>query len=301
MRWVVLLLVASPGACGFAARPTLAVHARKAACRAATLRCDTANVAEQPSVDPSVKAIEGVRPPYLLTGYPRPKWRGQKMGWLHKTRSWYLICAAYVLLAWKLPTAWPLSGTGLAFRVIAALASSANIWISDGYHNGDQRGGEGYTPKTETFWLRCDYVGISSVLTSLLWLWSANFGWVGRLRAIGAASGLATALIALISAFVVPKAVGHNAVKGIMAFQFVGLLGYLCWYAVALAPVACLKNSIIFWIYAPGLILYVLKRPKNPVFGFHEMFHTSVLAGHVASMVLDLRNIVSPCAGLCGL
>jgi Ni/Fe-hydrogenase b-type cytochrome subunit len=96
-------------------------------------------------------------------------------------------------------------------------------------------------------------------------------------------------------------AVGHNAVKGIMAFQFVGLLGYLCWYAVALAPVACLKNSIIFWIYAPGLILYVLKRPKNPVFGFHEMFHTSVLAGHVASMVLDLRNIVSPCAGLCGL
>ena len=66
--------------------------------------------------------------------------------------------------------------------VFVALASCANIWISDGYHNGDRRGGDAYSPETELFWLRLDYVGISSVLTSLLWLWSSNFGWVGRLR-----------------------------------------------------------------------------------------------------------------------
>ena len=37
------------------------------------------------------------------------------------------------------------------------------------------------------------------------------------------------------------------------------------------------------------------------VFGFHEYFHTSVIAGHVASMGFDLRNIMMPCArGLCG-
>mmetsp|Transcript_1488 Transcript_1488/g.4204 ORF Transcript_1488/g.4204 Transcript_1488/m.4204 type:complete len:111 (+) Transcript_1488:163-495(+) len=62
------------------------------------------------------------------------------------------------------------------------------------------------------------------------------------------------------------------------------------------------SNAIIFWIYAPGLILYVLKKPKNQTFGFHEWFHSSVIAGHIASMIFDLRNIVSPCAaGLCGL
>ena len=65
------------------------------------------------------------------------------------------------------------------------------------------------------------------------------------------------------------------------------------------APCAVL-NAGIFWIYAPGLILYVLKKPQSQTFGFHEIFHTSVLAGHVASMALDLRDIALPCArGFC--
>ena len=59
-------------------------------------------------------------------------------------------------------------------------------------------------------------------------------------------------------------------------------------------------NAAIFWVYAPGLILYVLKKPQHPVFGFHELFHTSVLAGHIISMLFDLRNIAAPCfTGLC--
>ena len=65
---------------------------------------------------------------------------------------------------------------------------------------------------------------------------------------------------------------------------------------------ACMINKTIFWLYLPGLLLYVLKKPKSPTFGFHEYFHSSVLAGHVSSMVLDLLDIMKPCArGLCGL
>ena len=87
-----------------------------------------------------------------------------------------------------------------------------------------------------------------------------------------------------------------------MAFQFVGLLGYLISLLTSTALKACAFNGYIFWVYAPGLILYVLKKPQNQVFGFHEMFHTSVLAGHVMSMLCDIRDILSPCArGLCGL
>lgn len=47
-----------------------------------------------------------------------------------------------------------------------------------------------------------------------------------------------------------PKKAGHNAVKLILATQFVGLLGYLV--RIAAAAVDCRKNALIFWVYAPG-------------------------------------------------
>ena len=58
----------------------------------------------------------------------------------------------------------------------------------------------------------------------------------------------------------------------------------------------CRVNRVIFGIYAPGLFLYVLKKPKSQFFGFHEYFHTSVIAGHIASMLFDLRDVMAPCA-----
>ena len=57
--------------------------------------------------------------------------------------------------------------------------------------------------------------------------------------------------------------------------------------------------QMIFVLYAPGLVFYVLKKPKRPDFGFHEYFHTSVLLGHMCSMLLDLREVVR-CAIRCG-
>jgi hypothetical protein len=255
------------------------------------------------------------------------------MGWLHTTRVWYLICIVYFIACCKIPTKFPLTSSELVLRLLASLASSANVLISDGYHNGDKRGAAAYTAEAETTWLRWDYVGISSVLTTLLWLWSANIGMCGRLPAVGVASGVCTALVGALSAAVVPRKAGHTAVKLILATQFVGLLGYLVKLAAAgpcnvslrpplpssssacdlcgpllltaCAPLCVLgaahsrvsqANGVIFAVYAPGLLLYVLKWPKSNIFGFHEWFHTSVLAGHVVSMVSDLRDIVAPCA-----
>ena len=50
--------------------------------------------------------------------------------------------------------------------------------------------------------------------------------------------------------------------------------------------------ALIFALYAPGLVFYVLKKPKSDRFGFHEYFHASVLLGHMSSMLLDLREVV---------
>ena len=163
------------------------------------------------------------------------------MGWLHKTRMWYLLAIAYVAAACFLPTRMPLTGKERLLRLLAAVASSANVLISDGYHNPDKRRVEkAYTETSELAWLRLDYIGISSVLTTLLWLWSANLGFPGRMGACSWASGVSTALVALLSFTWVPAKAGHTAVKLIMAFQFVGLLGYLANTAITLAPVrAC--------------------------------------------------------------
>lgn len=217
------------------------------------------------------------------------------MGWLHTTRIWYLLSLAYVAAAFLMPTRLPLLPRELLLRVLAAIASSANVLISHGYHNPDKRGPKAMTPESELTWLRLDYLGISSVLTTLLWLWSANLGFPGRTGACSVASGVATALVAILARLWVPKKAGHNTVKAIMAGQFVGLLGYFVFFALRRAPPAAQVNKIIFSIYAPGLILYVLKKPKSAVFGFHEFFHTSVIGGHLASMVFDLRDIAYPC------
>jgi len=217
------------------------------------------------------------------------------MGWLHNTRLWYIIAVAYFLATIKLAPK-PLPLLNVAVRAAAAAATSANIFISDGYHNadlrGNRRGSEAYDPDIETFWLRWDYVGISSILSTQYWLWAMNFGWLKRLQLGGWISGLALAGVCGMSRFVVPRKVGHTSVKLMMAVQFVGLLGYL---VTAGCPVGCGFNMLIFAAYSPGLICYVLKKPKSAVFGFHEIFHTSVLLGHIASMAFDLRNLVLPC------
>ncbi|KAL1529369.1 hypothetical protein AB1Y20_000321 [Prymnesium parvum] len=245
------------------------------------------------------------RLPYVLTGLPRSTYRGTAMGWLHKTRLWYLVAVLYVVIAAILgrTAAVPLSNVQLGFRVLAAMATAANVFISDRYHNADRRlhagRAQAYSAAAETSALAFDYLGISSVLTTQLWLWSANMNWMLMLKQVGVLSGLSTALVAVLARFVVPKKMGHVMVKATMATQFTVFLGYLAWCVLSAAPTACRVGVLIFFIYAPGLFVYALKWPKHPVFGFHEWFHLSVLLGHTSSMVFDLRNIVVPCIHFC--
>jgi len=224
------------------------------------------------------------RPPYALSGLERPKYRGAAMGWLHNTGQWYALSAAYVAaVVQQLPK--PLNYGSLALRVALVAASSASVYISDGYHNADKRR-EGVSEAGELGWLRWDYMGISLILSTNFWLWASNLGWVSGLGALGWASAAATLNIGLWAWGVVPKYFGHVAVKLTLAAQFAGLLLYLVIVALRSPSPAC---SLIYASYVPGFILYATKFPKKGKFGYHEYFHSSVLLGHLVSMGFDLH------------
>ena len=231
----------------------------------------------------------GARPPYALSGLERPVYRGAVMGALHNTRAWYALVAAYVVAAAsRLPrpmTAAPRLAVGI--RVALALASSASVYISDGYHNADVRRG-GVSEEGELGWLRLDYCGISAILATNFWLWASNFGFRSGLGVLSAYTGAALATVVAASFAVVPRYAGHVAVKLTLATQFVGFLGYLVSVALSSPSAAC---TLVYAAYVPGFILYATKFPKNPTFGYHEYFHTSVVIGNLASMGFDLASL----------
>jgi hypothetical protein len=297
MRALALIVLGCPGAAGLVQH---SVHVRSISStryaapalllrHAAPPRSSRLQLAAT-ATDSGMRSTE--RPPYLLTGLPHPFFRGSLMGWMHRTKLWYGAAAVYVGMAVAHKATSPLA---LAIRFLAAAATCANVLISDGYHNGDKRGGEAYTPLAETTWLRWDYMAISSILSTQLWLWSANFGWPGSTRLVGVVSAAASTAVLVLAHTVVPRRAGHTAVKLILAFQFAALLGYLVRALYLLCPVACRVNAMIFWLYLPGMVAYAIKWPKHPIFGFHELFHSSVLLGHFASMLFDLKNLMVPC------
>ena len=147
----------------------------------------------------------------------------------------------------------------------------------------------------EKTWLRLDYIGISGILATQYWLWAGNNGWLRQLELGGWTKRPLVRQRDGHLAVVVPKKVGHRAVKLIFGFQFGALLLYLVYMGFVTQPL-CRRSMFVFAAYTPGLICYAIKKPSHPVFGFHEIFHTSVLAGHLASMGFDLSNIALPCA-----
>lgn len=130
------------------------------------------------------------RLPYVLSGLPRSTFRGTAMGWLHKTRVWYLIASLYFACTTGLSyrSQASLSVVQLGFRALAALATAGNVFVSDRYHNADLRLNAGrpqaYGKKAESAALAFDYIGISSVLTTQLWLWSSNLNWMLSLKLV---------------------------------------------------------------------------------------------------------------------
>lgn len=242
-----------------------------------------------------VSAYNGAgRKPYLLTGLPRPKHRGALVGLLHRTKLWYIIAAAYLwsCLQRSATSAVPLTAVEKGLRVAAAVISSANIFISDRYHNADLKPGC-YTKAHELFWMRCDYFGISAILAYNQFLWSGNVGWHCRTRLAAAYSAFCLGIVGIVA----PNMSGNRdgstkIIKYVTGTQFLPAMTYL----VLTMGGALTLNAVIYTLYASGLVLYVSKRPQSKTFGFHEMFHTLVVLGHLASMGFDLLDIASPVA-----
>ena len=233
------------------------------------------------------------RRPYLLTGLPRPKYRGALVGFLHRTRLWYICAALYLIAALRRSAASsvPLTAVEKTIRVIAAAASSANIFVSDAYHNADLKPGC-YTREHELFWMRCDYFGISAVLAYNQFLWSGNIGWRCRSRLAAAYSALCLGTIGIAA----PRLSGSRdgstkLVKYLTGTQFLPAMTYL-----VLVMHASTGGGLIYALYATGLCLYVAKVPQSANYGFHEIFHSLVVLGHLASMGFDLRDITTPIA-----
>jgi len=238
----------------------------------------------------------GSRPPYALSGLERPTHRGAVMGFLHNTGAWYALSAAYVAAALKQLD--PLTLYPAFLRVALVAASSYSIYISDCYHNADKRR-EGVTEAGELKVLRRDYLGISLILSTNTWLWAHNLGGSALMHKLCLAATACTANVALQSFYVVNKYLGHVLIKLTFACQFVAILGTLGLTALkAKSPAA-----LIYAAYAPGFLIYATKFPKRRTWGYHELFHLSVLAGNLVSMGFDLGGLglfscAVPCSSL---
>ena len=179
----------------------------------------------------------------------------------------------------------------MGLRVLAASVTSINIFVSNGYHNLDRRDEDALTPEAELAWLRWDYFVISWILTYNLWLWASQLGWRWN-HCVNIASGLCTgavggfARIATLSA----TSLGHLGAVSTMGFQFFAPLAYLL--VVGGSGLAFSLCLTVFLTYGVGLLLWILRFPRSDTFGYHELFHVSVIAGHLVSMACDLRAIL---------
>jgi predicted membrane channel-forming protein YqfA (hemolysin III family) len=219
----------------------------------------------------------GSRPPYALSGLERPTHRGAVMGFLHNTGAWYALSAAYVAAALKQLD--PLTLYPAFLRVALVAASSYSIYISDCYHNADKRR-EGVTEAGELKVLRRDYLGISLILSTNTWLWAHNLGGSALMHKLCLAATACTANVALQSFYVV----------------ILGTLGLTALKAKSPA-------ALIYAAYAPGFLIYATKFPKRRTWGYHELFHLSVLAGNLVSIGFDLGGLglfscAVPCSSL---
>ena len=75
-----------------------------------------------------------------------------------------------------------------------------------------------------------------------------------------------------------------------MGLQYFGPLAYLA-VATPAAGGALALCLAVYATYGTGLALWALRLPKSQVFGYHELFHMSVVAGHVVSMAFDLKAL----------
>jgi len=245
------------------------------------------------------------RPPYFRDGKPRPVLRGRIMQVL--LWPWPLTLLVHLVI-----TNYLFPRTEMVIpRALTALATTANVVLSDIYHNGDTRG---HTVADEIRWLRCDFVGISAVLSATFALWSAHFRWADPYPQLTAAMACATVLVAIVafalfetdSAFTCfrdpqharpgPRTqLGETLIKALLGAQFCFGFGVgMVWRALG---TACAPYTAIWFTYVPGFVAYVIDRPADGRWwGAHDLFHVCVIAGHVVSAVCDAVDLVTECA-----
>ena len=86
-----------------------------------------------------------------------------------------------------------------------------------------------------------------------------------------------------------PRAVGDRVVQASLGAQYLGCLLRLVVVSGARYP-SCLA---VYLCFLPGFVVYCARWPQSNVFGYHELFHASVLLGHVACVALDARFLLS--------
>ena len=198
----------------------------------------------------------------------------------------------------------------LIARAFMGFATSANVIISDRYHNGDRYG---HNLEREIFWLRHDFFGISAVLTSTFCVWALHIHLPPPFALLCNISVASTMTLLALAWLIYERdangltnypagqlegprtLLGVSLIKLIMAVQFFGLFGFMV-YSYHDTP--CAPHTVIWYAYLPGIILYALQWPADgPTIGAHDIFHAFVVLGHVLSMVCDVINLYWKCAG----
>ena len=247
---------------------------------------------------------KAVRDNYYIDGDPRPRLRGKLMAVCLPVWPW-AVGLHWLALAFLQPDRADL----IVLRGLVAFATWFNVLTTDRYHRGDLA-----HPALdyEISWLRWDFVAISAALSSHFALWAAHFNYWEPLGPMAAAGFVATGLVGC-AAFCLfemdathtcfqdpsgrwpPKpasgprtTAGRCCILGLFALQFFGLFGYMVQQALR---TPCAPSTLIWWVHLPGILCYVSQMPRDgPAWGAHDLFHAFVLAGYVASVVLDAVN-----------
>ena len=117
-------------------------------------------------------------------------------------------------------------GVRSAVRALVALATSLNILFSSRYHNADLLTRGQPMPERlaiETFYLRCDFVGISMVLSTTVALWVCHLHWANLLAPLAALGFAANALVAWAAFAVFERGKSNRGVliiQGTLGLQF---------------------------------------------------------------------------------
>ena len=215
-------------------------------------------------------------------GALRPLYRGRIMAWL--MWPWFVLALLHWTWCWSFEQSRELP----LLRAFVWIATMANVVISDKYHNSD------LAPKPsaelELYWLRLDFCGIAAVLASTFALWSAHFGWHGVLFPLAILTNVCAAAVAALAFSALSTTFGETAVKAVMFVQFIPCFGHMVFDALRSSD--CGVYTLIWFTYLPGVVVYILQIPSDgPLYGAHDLFHVSVILGHLASAAFDAWNL----------